>query len=378
MRFSIKLFFLLSMTLTGFSENHFPADKRIEKIIFISDVDGVVRDSIEAVADPRVIEAIQSLLQKTDVDVTFISGTPIVNDPALEPWRRGNVSLSRVFGSSFEGEIKEGRVSIFGALGGHRMHKDGGIEVVDEYPIEVSFELSSLLLKGFLLEVSHFGTREQKNLAQDLLLELSFVTLQDKTQVCTAKEFTDIICEIRKSLDPEFRLINSGALVETHTSNPPWNTAFSSKWLGKEMDSHEYLLSSFPSSQKKLATGFAKKEEQGFNYLLVSKTNKGIAIQKHIEEKLKAYPDAFIITIGDTQVDFPMHEHAHLAFHVGVEQVWKNNQLTHCMLICDEEGKDKQQVEGNLKVLQLLGKVKGKTLGELQEIIDQDPCIERK
>ena len=378
MRFITKLCLFLLWTSTSFSENVFPEDKCIEKIIFISDVDGVVRDSIDAIADPRVIAAIRSLLHHTNIDVTFISGTPIINDPTLEPWRRGNVSLSRVFGSSFEKEISEGRVSIFGALGGHRMHKDGGIEVVDGYPIEVSFELSSLLLKGFLQEVYQFGTEEQKNLAGKLLQELSFVTLQNKNQTCTAEEFTDIICKIRKELDPEFRLINSGALVETHTSNPPWNTSFSSKWLLKEMDSPQYLLSSFPQSQKKLATGFAKKDEQGFNYLLVSKTNKGFAIQKHIEEKLKAYPDAFIITIGDTQVDFPMHEHAHLAFHVGAAQVWQNNPIAHCVLICDEEGKDRQQVEGNLKVLELLKEIKDKTFQEVKEMIGQDPCVERK
>ena len=104
MRFITKLCLFLLWTSTSFSENVFPEDKCIEKIIFISDVDGVVRDSIDAIADPRVIAAIRSLLHHTNIDVTFISGTPIINDPTLEPWRRGNVSLSRVFGSSFEKE----------------------------------------------------------------------------------------------------------------------------------------------------------------------------------------------------------------------------------------------------------------------------------
>src|SRR5579862_2203208 len=111
----------------------------IEHVILISDVDGVVRDSIEAVADPRVISAVKSLLENKNVDVTFISGTPIDNDASLEPWRRGNVSLNRVFGSSFKKELSEHRVAIYGVLGGHRMKGDGSHEVVEEYSLETSF-----------------------------------------------------------------------------------------------------------------------------------------------------------------------------------------------------------------------------------------------
>ena len=73
-----------------------------------------------------------------------------------------------------------------------------------------------------------------------------------------------------------------------------------------------------------------------------------------------------------------MHEHAHLAFHVGAAQVWQNNPIAHCVLICDEEGKDRQQVEGNLKVLELLEQIKGKTFEEVKEMMGQDPCVERK
>ncbi len=374
MRVFIKLMTFLFLTAVGFSENYFREDSLIGQIVFISDVDGVVRERIESIADPRVISMIESLLQKTDIDVTFILGTPIANNSSLQPWRRGNVSLNKVFGSFFKKEIKEGRVSVFGALGGHLANKEGGFEVIDEYPLEVSFEISSLLIKGFLLEGCHFGTQQQKELAEGLQLELTSLKLQELTQSTssTAKEFKNIICEIRGCFDLEFRLINNGPLVETHTSNPPWETEISSRWFQKEMNKSQYLLSFYPAYQKKMATGFSKKEDLGFNYLMLSKTNKGISLQKHVEEKLKQYPDAFIITIGDTEVNFPMHEQAHLAFHEWIEKVWKNNPMSHFVLICTEEGVDKQQLEGTLKVLKLLETIRGKTFREVKELLKLD------
>lgn len=114
-----------------FIPEQFREGQCIEQVILISDVDGVIREGIEATADPRVINAIKSLLENKNVDVTFISGTPIDNDLTLEPWRRGNVSLKKVFGSSFEKELLEDRVSIYGVLGGQRMKGDGTVKVVD-------------------------------------------------------------------------------------------------------------------------------------------------------------------------------------------------------------------------------------------------------
>jgi hypothetical protein len=52
----------------------------IEQVILICDVDGVVRENVEAVADPRIIAAIKTLLENKDVNITFISGTPVDND----------------------------------------------------------------------------------------------------------------------------------------------------------------------------------------------------------------------------------------------------------------------------------------------------------
>jgi hypothetical protein len=137
-------------------------------------------------------------------------------------------------------------------------------------------------------------------------------------------------------------------LIETHTSSPPWSTSLSAKWLKEKTTHSDCLISILPLLQKQIATGYAKKDEEGFNYLLISKTNKGLTTKEHIKEKLKLFPKALIVTIGDTQVDFPMHQNAHLAFHVGLEQVWLNNSLPNCMMIRNEKGEDHQHVEGTL------------------------------
>lgn len=364
---------VLSLNLNAqevFIPKQFEEGQIIEQIILISDVDGVVREGVEATADPRVIQAIKSLLENQGVDVTFISGTAIENDLTLEPWRRGNVPLSKVFGSTFNQELLEERVAIYGVLGGHCMKADGTMKVVDEYSPEISYELGKLLIYSFLEEVLYHGNNKQKAVANYLQIELASLgnDPSNRSANVTAAEFYKIIKVIHEHLDPSFRLITNGALVETHTSNPPWSSTLSSKWLKEEIDQAQHMVFNLPQSQKQIATGYAKKAGDGFNYLLISKTNKGLTTKKHIEEKIKRFPRALIVTIGDTQVDFPMHRNAHLAFHVGLKEVWLNNPLPHCVMVCNFEGKDTQHIEGTLQVLKLLNEAVGKSFFDLKYI----------
>jgi hypothetical protein len=346
----------------------------IEHVILISDVDGVVRDSIEAVADPRVISAVKSLLENKNVDVAFISGTPIDNDASLEPWRRGNVPLNRVFDSWFKKELSENRVAIYGVLGGHRMKGDGSHEVVDEYSLETSFELTRHLLHAFLKEVQEHGNREQSAIAKDLERELHAIKLKnvDQPTNATATEFHRVVCVIREHFDPEFRVVNNGALVETHSSNPPWKTGLFFTWMQNELDQLHHPTSCLTLAEKQMAAGYAKRGNHGINYFLISKTNKGLTTKKHIEEKLKKFPNALVITIGDTQVDFPMHRNAHLAFHVGLEKVWHNNPLPQCMMVRNQKGEDSQHIDGTLKVLSLIKDAIGKPFYEFRYIPQMD------
>ena len=65
--------------------------------------------------------------------------------------------------------------------------------------------------------------------------KVTSLELKDTSQslVVTPLEFRDIVEKIRANLDPEFKLISNGALIETHTSSPPWDTTLSVDWLKK-------------------------------------------------------------------------------------------------------------------------------------------------
>lgn len=346
-------FLLFSNTI--FIPEPFEKGQVIEQVILISDVDGVVRESIVSVAHPKVVEAIKSLLSHPNVDITFISGSPVENNPNLEAWNEENLSLKKVFESCFTQEFYENRVSIFGLAGGHTLNNDGTKKPIDEYPPETCYELSKLLLRAFFQEVLTNGTKEQQKIALSLEHQLN------------SSELRSIASNIREHLDPNFRLINMGAIVETHFSNPPWNTSISYEWLKKELETSE-TFAHLPLNQKQLATGFAKKEGEGFNFLLISKTDKGRTIQKHLESKKKEFPNALIVTIGDSQIDFPMHKHAHLAFHVGPKKVWENNPLPNCILVRSSSGEDRQHIQGTLQVLALLEKGIGRSFYDLPYI----------
>ena len=338
----------------------------IKHIILVCDVDGVIRNTTEADTDPQVITLIKDLVATQHIDVAFISGTPVYQNPFLETWRRGNHTLDNAVGKFFSRELEDNKVTIYGALGGQRMTKEGQFEIIDQYALDVTFELGKLLLYAFLEEVKNQGTPHQIKYTEDLKLIIDELKLRNKQQSSevSADEFSDIISKIHSKLDSRFRLVSYGSFVESHTSNPPWNTARSLQWLKNQLNCPSLRISQFPEEQKQLATGLAHRENNGFNFLMISKTNKSLTMKKHLQEKLRLYPEALIVTIGDTQVDFPMHQHAHLSYHVGQEQVWKNHCLSHCMLVRDKFGRDSQHVNGTLHVLNFLKNHIGKTLAD--------------
>lgn len=357
---------MLCSQTTKYIPSQFQDGRPVDQIILICDVDGVIRSSTEGDTDPRIITAIKALIANHPVDAAFISGTPIAQNPHLEDWRRSNRSLETAVGSFFVKEMHDRRVTLFGALGGQRMTTPTQVESGEVYPTEVSFELGKLLLQAFLNEVIHDGNKQQKQTAQQLQPVVAALQCKPTRQqsIETAEEFRAIISEVRSTLDPGFKLINSGAFMETHTSNPPWKTERSFKWIKSQLHLPHLRISHFPEEEKQMATGLAHRNGAGFNFLMISKTNKGRTIQKHIAEKLARFPNALIVTIGDTQVDFPMHQLAHLAYHVGKEQVWKEHPLPQCFLVRDQHGRDSQHVEGTLQVLQLLNAGMGKSLLE--------------
>lgn len=318
--------------------------------ILIFDVDGVIREGTETPADPRVVVKIKKLLQDPRIHIIFLSGTPISNNPDLEVWRRGNQPLTYVFGKSFEKEIAEGRVSIYGMLGNHLMQKDGSFTVIESFSLETTFQLGKVLLKTFIEEIEQAGSLAQKACCVKLKKMLEDLNLSDLTQKEdeTATEFGPIASLIRKEIDPEFRLINSGGVIETQVFLKEYNAT-------RCLERVKQLICQLNLKETPYcATGVAKRGDHPFHFLLLSKTHKGHTARKLIAENKKLFPNAFIITVGDTQIDFPMHEKAHLAFHVGLESVWRAHPLPHCHLVLGEQGEDDQHIEGTLQVIDVL------------------------
>lgn len=359
---------LISSFADAYIPLHFNDGRPIDQMILVCDVDGVIRKTTQDNADPRIVSAIKELIEVHSVDVVFISGTPVSQNPLLEHWRRSNSTLDLTVGKFFAPELKGGRIAIYGALGGQRITPDCETEFIVTYSSQQVFEISKLLLSAFLGEIENDGSKKQKKFASQLKSELAAFQLRDSGQPSssTPHEFEEFVFKIQSDIDPHFKLVSYGTFVESHTTNPPWNTAWSYEWLKEQLGRSHLELSRIDEEQRHLATGLAYREDAGFNFLLISKTNKSHTLRKHIQEKLLQYPNALIVTIGDTQVDFPMHEHAHLAFHVGQEQVWKNHNLSHCMLVRDQFGSDSQHVEGTLHILNLLKNNLGKPIREWQ------------
>src|SRR5690242_2349525 len=266
----------LATSLYSGTPKPFPEEQVIEQVLVILDVDGVVREGIGAVADERVIAEVKALLSNPQISAAFISGTPVNNDTTLEMWRRGNLPLSAVFGSAFEDELSLGRVAIYGVLGGQCMRCDGTHEVLDAYSPECAFELARHLLLAFLKEVG--GSPEHRELCVRLESELNAITLQDPAQgsFVSPIEFAPVVEAIREHFDPGFRLICNGALIETHTSNPPWETGICCSFLEDAIAQSPHLQALAPH-EKRMAAGYAKRAGEGLNYMLISKTHKGIA-----------------------------------------------------------------------------------------------------
>lgn len=330
----------------------------LKQLLLILDVDGVVREGVSSTADEKIIFSIRELLKKEHVEVIFISGTSIHSDYSLEIWRRSNVCLSRVFDQLFVDEIKSEKVTIYGVLGGQKMTAAGGVEIIDAYSLDQTFEIAKLLVYTFLEEVFVHGDSSQQEIAKMIKQKVDCLELRDHHQslVATPLEFSEVIEIIRSRLDPEFRLISNGSLVETHTSSSLWDTALSMEWLKREFRNPRYKISQLDESQKHVATGLCRRETHSFNFLMISKIDKGVAVKKHIEKKKLLFPEALVVTIGDTQVDYPMHEKADIAFHVGLEKVWKNHPLEHCIMMRNARGEDSQHLNGTLEVLSRLHK----------------------
>ena len=350
----------------------FEAGEIIEQLILISDVDGVVRHNVESGADPRIIDAVQQLLKKGDVDVTFLSGTPVSNDLTVEEWRRGNIDLDAVFQDYFAHEMGADRVAIYGLLGSHKMRKDRSVEIVDSYSLAILFETSRLMLNTFLKQVISESNAQQQQIAVTLQDDLKKLMLQDDSQSLgvTPREFAAIALAIRKKIDPQFRLLCNCTTLEMQF-NPNWTLSGLLASLQTEVTQPAYEISTLSPAKRVVVSGSAQRDGEEFHFVTISKTHKGVASSNQIQAKTHGKSHrSLIVTLGDTQGDYPMHENAHIGFHVGKEQVWKDNAVAQpqCVLVRGENGEDRQHLNGTLKVVKLLADAVGKPFHDFKYI----------
>lgn len=319
----------------------------------IFDVDGVVRNHTEMPIDERVLQAIKRLSEFPNVRITFISGTPVSQKEGLQIWRKSNSTLDTSLGKQFSKEIAEGKITIFGALGGHKLSNDNTKETLEEYNLATIFEMGKMLISAFLLEVSSGRNHPQIETAKMIKQNLDTLELTNFKQPndVTPEEFEEIVNKIRAEIDPQFRLISYGTFIESHSSHPPWNTHHSVKYLKELLTDTNFKLSSLSVDEKIVGHGLAYRKNEGFNFLMISKTNKGKAINRYLMANPNRKEHEFFITIGDTQVDYPMHELSNLAFHVGMESVWKSHDLPHCHFVVGNNGEENQHVDGTLYLL---------------------------
>jgi len=340
----------------------------IEQLVVICDVDGVVRDSVESKVDQRIVTAVKSLVQRGNVHVTFLSGTPAWNDQTVALWRRGNMALDEAFGSSFRAEQAADQIDILGGFGGQKLHPDGTVEPLEKLSIESVFTIGKIMVCGLLQQIAQQGNHLQQQFAQELLTKAEKLQLQDLSQnpVVTPAEFEDIALEIRQKIDPRFRLLSNICVIEVQMS-PYWDLAQMTTWV---KDSLQDIGLSTSEEKRQLVSGRAKRSGEDFDFILFGTTNKGTTSAHIIAEKRKCFPRALVVTLGDTQGDFPMHANAHLGFHVGMHKVWEQNQLAQCVMVKSANGQDSQHVEGTLYVLEQLENALGKPFHDLKYL----PC----
>jgi hypothetical protein len=193
-------------------------EKKIGRVVLVSDVDGVVRKKVLEGVEPRVVGPYASLAQTGKASITFISGSP-VQSRATEPWRQDNAPLGPSFHQAF-GAWPEG-VRLFGAMGGQLYQPEtSGIYLNEPYTFEQQYEASRLLIQTFLELVRSQGNDEQQRAAVELLADIPpALSVEDARRrnipdqlTQTPLDFAGVMEGIRSRIDPHTRLIWRGSM----------------------------------------------------------------------------------------------------------------------------------------------------------------------
>lgn len=291
----------------------------IKRMILLSDVDGVIRESVEdRELSTEMLEALEALLNTQKVEIAFISGSPCVKKAILYPWQEDNISLYEIFYHPLKKWIDSGSVTLFGAQGGQTLSSDGICRIDEEFL---------------------FSNHEKENLFSSFIGAYYAGTsaFQPRKEWVAAAE--EIFC-----LDQGFRLIDRGCEIEMQTTC-------------KECDierAREYLALSEPNAV--ISAGVASRGENFFSFIKVSRMSKEIGAKKYLLKKNLSEGDAntLIVAFGDTQTDVGLYRVASyfggLSFHFGKDGDYEGSPL----IVRSESGCDNTHTNGAVQILKLL------------------------
>lgn len=320
----MKHFFCLaSFIITAFICPPFleGAERSIEKIILLSDVDGVIRESVEdRELSFEMLEAIEGLLNTKRAEIVFISGSPCVNVPTSYAWQEDNISLYEIFYPPLKKWIEEGTVSLYGAQGGQILTPKGSCHFNEE----------------FLLDES-----EKENLFSFFLTAYS----EGASLIPASQEWLLIANEVY-GLDKGFRLIDRGCEIEMQSTLDGWNL----------QQAKEYLTQCLPNAS--IVSGAASRSGKPFFFLKVSQMTKEIGAHNFLKSKnVERDPSTLVVAFGDTQTDIGLYKVARsfdgLAFHFGKDGTYEGAPV----IVRSVDGADNSHLGGAIEILRNLQKL---------------------
>lgn len=301
-----------------------PAECVMKKLILFSDVDGVIRESVEDERlDEDVCQAIENLLATQKAEIIFISGSPCIAQPIEHPWQEDNCPLYDLFYEPFKKWMEIGLVSVYGAQGGQRLTPEGACELHPKHTFTVAEKeaLYAVFIQAYCEGASRSASGEE--------------WLPEEWLPMAKKLFLE---------DSGFRLIDRGSEIELQATLTGWD-------LGR---AYAYLEASVPNFS--VVAGSAKRGLADFYFLKASCITKEACARSYMQAKdpVELAPETRVVAFGDTQTDIGLYKVAQEfggdSFHFGRAGDYEGNPLT----VLSEEGKDHSHTKGACRILRSL------------------------
>lgn len=338
------------------------------RLALISDVDGVARGGRHAAIDPIAVSIYQTLLNTKNVAITFISGSPVVQDQTMEElvdtnkqWRRDNEPLGPAFREVF---AYDENLRVLGSMGGQQYDQSTGqAKILATYESDQAVDALALILEAYLRvaarDAKKKGRPEIRVHAEKLLAYLHHlcnVKLVNKyprppKRIRTHRIFEKIVMEIINHIDPGVRLIWRGSEVEMVSDSKNVIFQFTElepvlkKLMKQRAGQRKALLQLDPSERLVFSAA---------HFIKISRSTKETVAREMRETQTPRKRDeqVLVVAVGDQSVDVPMYREAHLGFHMGPERLLSNEGTANTVLVRDiDKGSPDTHVEGNRQVL---------------------------